>query len=80
VSAPSIKKLMKRYKNRCAYCGRHVQRHNASLPSFATRDHIKPRADGGLWSRDNMALACKSCNIQKADLSESAFRALLTTD
>ena len=35
-------------------------------------EHIVPRSKGGATSEDNLALACPSCNLGKADAVEDA--------
>lgn len=39
---------------------------------MATKDHILPRSKGGK-RRDNLALACRTCNGKKADLTIEEF-------
>lgn len=52
----------------CAYCG---SRHHAS---HMTLDHVAPRRGQTAYDRrDNLVLACKSCNQKKRDLAPLAF-------
>jgi hypothetical protein len=44
---------------RCAYCGVAV--------SAPTLDHSRPRCQGGSNSRENIVLACSTCNEAKGD-------------
>lgn len=53
--------LFRRDNYRCMYCG--TQHCQASL----TRDHVLPRARGGLDIWENVAAACERCNHFKAD-------------
>lgn len=52
--------LFERDRHVCLYCGEHFKL------SLLTRDHVKPRAQGGrdVWS--NVVTACKACNVKKA--------------
>jgi 5-methylcytosine-specific restriction endonuclease McrA len=52
-----LRHLMKRDKNRCHLCGLKVSREEAS------RDHVKPRSQGGQSCKSNLALAHKDCNL-----------------
>ncbi len=44
----------------CLYCGNHFK------TSLLTRDHVKPRAQGGKDAWSNVVTACKACNVRKA--------------
>ncbi|MCW9047017.1 MAG: HNH endonuclease [Gammaproteobacteria bacterium] len=52
--------LFERDKRTCLYCGSHFKL------SLLTRDHVKPRAQGGKDTWINVVTACKSCNVKKA--------------
>lgn len=52
--------LFERDRHTCLYCGNHF---NTSL---LTRDHIKPKAQGGQDYWNNVVAACKACNVKKA--------------
>ncbi len=52
--------LFERDRHTCLYCGNHFKR------SLLTRDHVKPRAQGGKDVWKNVVAACKSCNVKKA--------------
>lgn len=52
----------------CAYCG---TKHSAST---MTLDHVAPRRGQTAYDRrDNLVLACKTCNQKKKDLAPLAF-------
>ncbi len=51
--------LFRRDRQICAYCGKHF--HADDL----TRDHIKPKAQGGLDVWMNVVAACQRCNQHK---------------
>ncbi len=55
--------LFERDRHTCLYCGDHFK------TSLLTRDHVKPRAQGGrdVWS--NVVTACKACNVRKGCLT-----------
>ncbi|MDR3351638.1 MAG: HNH endonuclease [Zoogloeaceae bacterium] len=52
--------LFRRDKSICAYCGERFERR------MLTRDHIVPKARGGLDVWSNVVTACWHCNIRKA--------------
>ena len=47
------------FGHRCAYCGEFLIE--------PTKDHIKPRIDGGKLEQTNIIPACRSCNSSKKD-------------
>lgn len=52
----------------CAYCGRRGR--DAEI----TLDHVRPRRGQSAYDRpDNLVLACRECNEQKADTPFLAF-------
>jgi 5-methylcytosine-specific restriction endonuclease McrA len=51
--------LFARDRNTCQYCGRHYSTHDLSI------DHVKPRAQGGGDTWDNLVCACIRCNARK---------------
>lgn len=57
----SRRTLFKRDSQTCQYCG--IQPGTDEL----TIDHIIPKAQGGVTSWENCALACVDCNRKKAD-------------
>jgi len=52
--------LFERDRHTCLYCGNHFKL------SLLTRDHVKPKAQGGKDVWKNVVAACKSCNVKKA--------------
>jgi len=52
--------LFERDRHTCLYCG------NQFKLSLLTRDHVKPKAQGGKDVWKNVVTACKSCNVKKA--------------
>lgn len=50
----------------CAYCG-------DIIPSQV--DHIMPRSRGGTDDWENLAPACRSCNMEKLDFTPEEYRA-----
>jgi len=52
--------LFERDRHTCLYCGDHFKL------SLLTRDHVKPRAQGGKDVWGNVVTACKACNVKKA--------------
>ena len=52
----------------CAYCG------NETDPETITLDHVRPRKGQSAYDRpDNLVLACRPCNAEKADVPLLAF-------
>ncbi len=51
--------LFERDRHTCLYCG------NTFKASLLTRDHVKPRAQGGVDNWKNVVTACKACNVKK---------------
>lgn len=53
----------------CEYCGKHPLQINGDLYSnqcLATLDHIQAVANGGsIYDKNNLAVACHSCNQEK---------------
>jgi hypothetical protein len=60
--APAVtrRKLFRRDRGLCAYCGQHVG--EAALQA----EHIVPASRGGAWSWMNLVAACAACNGRKA--------------
>ena len=61
-------RLLKRDGNQCRYCS------IVLTIETATVDHVIPLSKGGKDSLDNLVLACKPCNNDKADLLLSEWR------
>lgn len=51
----------------CAICGNPVKYKKMTV------DHIIPLSKGGTNAMDNLQLACKRCNLMKADFSPDEF-------
>lgn len=58
----------KKYRGRCAYCSKPLKKLDATL------DHIVPKFLGGTNHRDNIALACSTCNGRKGHLTPQVWR------
>lgn len=56
--------------NRCIYCG-------CDLKNYTTMDHLYPVTYGGINITDNLGLACKTCNSNKASLTRTEFEEML---
>jgi 5-methylcytosine-specific restriction endonuclease McrA len=60
--------LLEQHGPICAYCGTKHQARTMTL------DHVAPRRGQTAYDRrDNLVLACKSCNQKKRDLAPLAF-------
>lgn len=53
--------IYRRDNNTCQYCGCRPGTKELSI------DHVKPRAQGGKTTWENVVVACTSCNSKKAD-------------
>jgi hypothetical protein len=60
VPAFSKRKLFRRDRMTCAYCGQRFHEHDLQC------EHIVPEARGGLWTWMNLVTACAVCNGRKA--------------
>ncbi|CAN5492184.1 HNH endonuclease [soil metagenome] len=56
-TAMSRRALFARDDSRCQYCGGHAD----------SLDHIVPRSRGGQHTWENVAAACRPCNLRKRD-------------
>ena len=66
--------LLRQHGPVCAYCGR---KHTAVE---MTLDHVAPRRGQTAYDRrDNLVLACKTCNAAKRDMAPLAFLLALRT-
>ena len=60
--------LLRQHGPICAYCGQTFPARQMTL------DHVAPRRGQTAYDRrDNLVLACKSCNQKKRDLAPLAF-------
>lgn len=73
--APSAHKLRDlveaRADGRCEYCRRYQ---DLVGETFFEVEHILPRSRGGLTVPANLALACRRCNVLKADATAALDR------
>jgi hypothetical protein len=60
-------RVRQRAGNRCGYCLTQQQ----YVPLSLELEHIVPKAKGGTDDEDNIWLACRSCNLYKADQTEA---------
>src|SRR4051812_40638218 len=58
--------IRERAADRCEYCLMHQALQGATFHI----EHIVPRCEGGATELQNLALACPSCNLHKADRTE----------
>ena len=60
--------LLEQHGPVCAYCGAESHEHSITL------DHVTPRRGKSAYDRpDNLVLACRTCNAEKADKPLLAF-------
>jgi 5-methylcytosine-specific restriction endonuclease McrA len=68
ISQKALEELLERYENKCSYCGIEVrQRDNLHM------DHIIPLKLGGPHTIENLAPACKTCNLEKGSMTKEEF-------
>jgi hypothetical protein len=60
VPAVTRRKLFRRDRGLCAYCGQHFGEQGLQA------EHIVPESRGGAWSWMNLVAACAACNGRKA--------------
>ena len=63
VSSEIAEPVWARASDRCEYCQMHQSLQGATFHI----EHIVPRSKGGITESENLALACPSCNLHKAD-------------
>jgi 5-methylcytosine-specific restriction endonuclease McrA len=56
-----LRTLWEEQRGLCWYCERYVPSRGA------TRDHVVPRSRGGQTTYENLVMACRRCNSDKAD-------------
>ena len=61
------------FKKRCYYCGWSAQNLLDSLANFEI-EHLTPLSRGGSEAPENLVQACRWCNRQKGDKTESEYR------
>ncbi len=74
------KKVYKKFKGRCAYCGERIDFNKFQV------DHIHPRArkyllePGDINKINNLNPACIPCNVRKSSMTIDKFRKQLSRD
>lgn len=67
--AGSVKRLMQMNDSKCHYCGSKTnlndRRGNGVGKRYPTKDHVVPRAFGGINHISNYVLSCSSCNNKR---------------
>jgi len=58
----------------CRYCK------SVLLAGEYTIDHVVPKSRGGLDRKENLCVACVTCNLAKSDMSKKEFRRILESN
>ena len=61
--------LWEKQAGRCCYCGCQMRTEPPFGTARATLEHLTPKAQGGSNKRENLALACERCNLQRGRLT-----------
>lgn len=77
ISKLERRKVYKKYKGKCAYCGCNVSINGGGDTFKMHVDHIVPRAHGGADNVRNYNPSCKPCNILKRDYTIEKFKAII---
>src|SRR5882757_5881022 len=61
---------------RCSYCFIKVELKpsESEASRLATIDHKIPLSRGGLWKRYNLTCACRGCNEDKGEMTDTEYR------
>lgn len=65
---------------KCAYCRCLMTAEDYGNGKVATFDHLTPLSRGGKTRRENLVLACITCNQAKGSMTEVEYRATLIED
>jgi len=71
VQSPVVTRLIERDGNWCHYCECDLDEANRTV------DHKQPKSRGGTNVPDNLVLACRDCNGDKAHLTYREYQAVL---
>ena len=73
VRASLLKEILNKKKWECPYCHETYDIENKNYAKLLDADHIHPVHKGGLSTKQNMILVCKSCNSKKKTLTLRQF-------
>jgi 5-methylcytosine-specific restriction endonuclease McrA len=74
VSAEDLRIITEECQWKCTYCKIPL------TPKTATYDHVIPIARGGLHVKENLTLACHSCNSSKKDRTPEEWRMIMNVE
>jgi 5-methylcytosine-specific restriction endonuclease McrA len=66
----TVYEIWRRDKGECHLCGRYCSLEDAS------RDHVKPRYDGGRTTWENIKLAHRNCNSRRGHMPVKEYKAM----
>lgn len=65
-----IENFKKTHEHVCVYCGKQITNKKDDL----TVDHILPVSRGGQTTEENLSICCKSCNLDKSDMTLEEYQ------
>jgi 5-methylcytosine-specific restriction endonuclease McrA len=73
-----LKKLVRKKKANCHYCGVRLALTTAKTERAATWDHVIPLSKGGYDKMNNLVPCCRKCNQRKGSKMPDELLAALT--
>ncbi len=68
----ALRCALEKYGANCFHCGKHMPKQKMSQD--CTRDHLRPKKDGGGDHLHNLVFACGDCNRRKGSVDLISFR------
>ncbi len=71
-AAAALRSALEKYGANCFHCGNHMPKQKMSQD--CTRDHLRPKKDGGSNYLHNLVISCGDCNRRKGSADLISFR------
>jgi 5-methylcytosine-specific restriction endonuclease McrA len=71
-AAAALRSALEKYGAKCFHCEKHMPKQR--LSQDCTRDHLRPKKDGGGDYLHNLVFACGDCNRRKGSVDLISFR------